>query len=139
MKPTPDDILESATTLVEATLALDIVDAHKRDVLNMVLWKITEASGKYTTRHRSAGAVAAPKGTKVHHEHVNTRKELVTAIMNEPSRARELLQTAVSCVVTTDERRRLTTVTREQPHLRGWERYEAAGITVVDTDANRQD
>lgn|GEM_PF-4378088 len=56
MRPTPDDILESATTLVEATLALNILDTHKRDVINAMLWKITEARGKYTTRFRSTGA-----------------------------------------------------------------------------------
>jgi hypothetical protein len=117
-----DGILESATTLVEATLVLDILDAHKRDVINMVLWKITEARGKYTTRHRSAGAIAAPKGTKLHHEHVTTRKDLVSAIMNEPSRARELLSTAIGCVVTIEEHQRLTEITRKQPDLRGWDR-----------------
>jgi len=129
-----DRILESATTLVEATLALDILDTHKRDVINAMLWKITEARGKYTTRHRSAGAIAVPKGTKLQHEHVTTRKDLVSAIMNEPSRARELLRTATGCVVTIEEHRRLTDITRKQPDLRGWDRYEAAGIAVIDTD-----
>jgi len=54
--------------------------------------------------------------------------------MHEPSRSRELLKTAIGCVVTVDEHQRLTNITRKQPDLRGWERYNAAGITVIDTD-----
>ena len=102
-KHTEADMLESAITLVEATLALNILDAHKRDVINVILWKITEASGKYNTRFRSTGAHTAPKGTKLQHEHVIPRKTLIDAIMQEPGRARELLQTAIGCTVTIDE------------------------------------
>jgi hypothetical protein len=54
--------------------------------------------------------------------------------MNEPSRARELLQSAIGCVVTTDEHHKLTELSRKQPHLKGWERYKAANITIIDTD-----
>lgn len=133
-RQTEDDLLKSAITLVEASLALDILDCHKRDVINGMLWSITQARGKYTTRFRSTAAMHAPAGTKLQHEHVITRKELVTAIMREPHRASELLRTAVGCVVTVDEHRRLTQVTRQQPHLHGWERYTAAGIEIIDTD-----
>lgn len=127
-------ILESAITLTEATLALNILEQHKRDVINVMLWKITEARGKYTTRFRSTGAINAPKGTKLQHEHVTTRQSIIDAIMREPSRARELLNTAIGCTVTKDEHYRLTRISREQPTLQGWERYKAAGITVIDTE-----
>ena len=133
-KPNETDILESAITLVEATLALNILEQHKRDVINGMLWSITQARGKYTTRFRSTAALNAPRGTRLQHEHVTTRKTLTDAIMREPHRARELLGTAVGCVVTLDEHRRLTQVTREQSHLRGWERYTASGIEIIDTD-----
>ena len=131
---TEDCILKSAIALVEATLALNILDRHKRDVINGMLWSITQARGKYTTRFRSTAAMHAPAGTKLQHEHVITRKELVAAIMREPQRARALLSTAVGCVVTREEHHRLTAITREQPHLHGWERYTAAGIAIIDTD-----
>ena len=128
-----DEILDSAITLVEATLDLPILDQHKRDVINVMLWKITEASGKYKTRFRSTGAANAPKDTKLQHEHVIPRKTLIDAILKEPSRARELLTSALACTVTKEEHDRLTRITREQPDLQGWERYTAAGITIVDT------
>lgn len=133
-KPNEADVLESATTLVEATLALNILEWHKRDVINGMLWSITQARGKYTTRFRSTAACNAPAGTQLQHEHVITRKELTDAILREPHRARELLSAAIGCVVTTDEHKRLTQITRQQPHLHGWERYTAAGIDIVDTD-----
>jgi len=134
MKPSEQDVLESAIILVEATLALSILDAHKRGVINGMLWSITEARGKCTTRFRSTAALAAPKGTKLQHEHVIPRKELIDAIMKEPSRARELLNTAVACTVTVEEHQRLSEITRKQPSLTGWQRYAAAGILVRDFD-----
>jgi hypothetical protein len=133
-KPTEHAVLESAITLVEATLALPILDDHKRGVINGMLWSITQARGKYTTRFRSTAAGNAPKGTKLQHEHVIPRKDLVRAIMTEPHRARELLTTAIGCVVTKEEHERLTRITREQPKLHGWDRYTAAGIAVTDAD-----
>lgn len=132
--PSEHAVLASAITLVEATLALNILEAHKRDVINGMLWSITQARGKYKTRFRSTAAINASAGTKLQHDHVITRKALLDAIMSEPTRARELLTTATACVVTKEEHQRLTRITREQPTLQGWDRYEHAGITVVDTD-----
>ena len=54
--------------------------------------------------------------------------------MQSPERAREIAKTAIGCVVTKEEHRELTRVSREQPRLRGWDRYQAASITIVDTD-----
>lgn len=133
-KPSENEIFESAVLLVEATLQLPILESHKRDVINGMLWSITQARGKYATRYRSLDSDSPPPGTKLQHEHVIPRKELIDAIMNEPHRARELLATAVACVVTVEEHRRLTRVSRENPELKGWERYRAAGIEWRDVD-----
>ena len=62
------------------------------------------------------------------------RKQLVAAIMLNPERARDIAHTAIGCVVTKQEHDYLTRITREQPDLAGWDRYKAAGITVIDTD-----
>jgi hypothetical protein len=134
MKHSEEEILASAATILEALLTLDILERHKRDLINGMLWTVTQARGKYTTRYRSQAARDAPRGTKLQHEHVIPRKQLVTAIMNDPTRARALLATAIGCVVTKEEHERLNRITREQPQLQGWERYQAAGITVIDTD-----
>lgn len=77
--------------------------------------------------------------TKLQHEHVFPRKELIKAIMGEPARVRELLTSAVACVVTQEEHRRLSEVTRRQSDLKGWDRYAAADIAYVDIDTTPED
>src|ERR1043166_9507914 len=125
-------IKESAIRTVEAILDTDVLPCHKRDVINGMIWKITEAGGKYLTRYHSRAAWNAPRTTKRERDHVIPRKALIDAIMREPERARELLATAIACTVTKEEHARLTRVSREQPHLQGWQRYAAADILVVD-------
>lgn len=127
------EVLESAVRVVETVLATgDVLDAHKRGVINGMLWSITQARGKYMTRFRSVGARGVKKGLQ--HDHVVPRKHIISAIMREPRRARELLSTAVACVVTIEEHRRLEKATRRDPSLTSWNRYEAAGVAVIDTD-----
>jgi len=128
--PTEAEIIESATRVIEGCLTLDILERHKRDIISGMLWKITEARGKYKTRYRSIGS--KEKGAKLQHEHVFTRKDITDRIIAEPERTREILRDAIGCVVTVDEHRKLTTI---DPSLRGWDRYTAAGVDVEDTDA----
>ena len=127
--PTEDEIIESATTAIEGCLQLPILERHKRDIISGMLWKITEARGKYKTRYRSIGS--KEPGVKLQHEHVYTRKDVTDRILAEPERVREILRDAIACVVTVDEHRRLSTV---DPSLRGWDRYTAAGVEYEDTD-----
>jgi len=126
---TEAEIIESATRVIEGCLTLDILERHKRDIISGLLWKITEARGKYTTRYRSRGSNES--GVKVQHEHVFTRKDLTDRILAAPERTREILHDAIGCVVTVDEHRKLSIVDQS---LRGWKRYEAAGVEVIDTD-----
>jgi hypothetical protein len=128
--PTEAEITESATRAIEGCLTLDILERHKRDIISGMLWKITEARGKYTTRYRSKASMEA--GTKLQHEHVFTRKDLTDRILAEPQHVREILCDAIGCVVTVDEHKRLSRVAGT---IRGWNRYTAAGVEVVDTDA----
>jgi hypothetical protein len=132
--PSEAEIVESAITAIEGILKLPILKQHKYGLIDGMIWTITQARGKYTTRYRSRAALDAPKGAKLQHEHVTTRKHLVNSILQHPERAREIAARAVGCVITKEEHQRLTRITREQPHLTGWQRYEAAGIEVVDTD-----
>lgn len=127
--PTEAEIIESVTAAIEGCLQLPILERHKRDIISGLLWKITEARGKYTTRYRSKESMAA--GAKVEHDHVFTRKDLTDRIIAEPERAREILRDAIACVVTVEEHRRLS---RIGPAVHGWDRYTEAGVEVVDTD-----
>jgi hypothetical protein len=128
MSESTAEIVESATVAIESCVHLPILERHKRDIISGLLWKITEANGKYTTRYRSNAAMQ--EGAKLQHDHVFTRKDLTTRIIAEPERAREILQDAIACVVTVDEHKRLS---RLGDSIRGWDRYTAAGIEVVDT------
>src|ERR1043165_8704771 len=102
---TEAEIIESATTAIEGCLTLHILERHKRDIISGLLWKITQARGKYTTRHRSRASMEA--GATLRHDHVFTRKDITDRIIAEPERAREILRDAIACVVTADEHRRL--------------------------------
>jgi hypothetical protein len=131
-RATESEIFESAVRIVESVLRLDVLKSHKRDIIDGMLWSITQARGKYTTRFRSVGACDAGKGVKLQHDHVIPRNELIADILREPGSARELLGSAIGCAVTAEEHRRLNEVTRKQPYLKSWDRYQAAGITVRD-------
>lgn len=79
-------------------------------------------------RYRS-GAVVAGGATKVQYEHVVPRKTLVDRMLAEPNAIPEILASAVACLVTVEEHRRLTAL---PPTIEAWDRYRAAGIEVTD-------
>ena len=108
-RPTEQEILESAASVIEAVLKLSVLERHKRDVISGMLWKITEARGKYKTRYRSRASLVE-SGATLQHEHVFTRKDLAERILATPERLREILSDAIGCVVTVEEHRRLSTV-----------------------------
>lgn len=132
-KHTEAKIIESVSTAIEHIIGMPILDRHRRDLIRSLLWQVTEARGKYTTRYRSRAAFDDPK-QRIQHDHVFTRQDLCERLMKPDSNVRSVLKDAVACVVTVDEHTRLTSVTRANPSLKGWDRYEAAGIEVVDVD-----
>jgi hypothetical protein len=124
-------------TAMRALIPLKLVPSHKRELLSICIWKITEADGgKYGTRYKSEAALTAPR-SMVAHEHVYQRAKIVTALLKEPHRLEELAKRAVGCVVTREEHKRLTALGIARPELDGWARYEAAQIRVVDCQTRR--
>jgi len=108
-----------------------------RRVLLEVFWFVSESDGKYTTRYQSAGALALkaqdPTAWRAQrrHEHVFTRRSMTERLSAGEDPA-SVLADAHGCIVTKAEHDLLTPfdLTRD-----GWDRYRAAGIAVVDTDA----
>jgi hypothetical protein len=135
-----NDRVRSAVTAAEAILALDLYPAHKRELLSVCIWKITEAApmSKYQTRFRSRATFAVPE-SELAHDHVYQRKRLVDEMIAHPEEVGRILLTAVACVVTRMEHDRLIQVSREDPDLDGWERYKKAEIDVVDLQAPQDD
>jgi hypothetical protein len=132
-RPDSQQRRESAAAIAEAALASrnKIVPAHLREILSIAVWKYTECDGKYSTRYRSENSLHAPY-TSVHHEHVIPRRQIVDALIADPSNAAAILERAIGCVVLREEHRSLGDVERKDPSLTGWDRYRAAGIAVWD-------
>lgn len=133
-----DRRIASAKLAMRAILPLQLFPAHKKELLTICLWKLTEAEGrgKYATRYCSLRALSAPR-SELEHEHVFERRKLVSLLLRDPSKVDEVARLAVGCVVTREEHARLTKICRDNPDLSGWERYRAAQIEVVDRATGR--
>jgi hypothetical protein len=125
----------SAKLTIKALLQLrpQLYEQHLRELLTICLWKLTLAEGlhKHRTRYRSRAASAA-NASDLRHDHVVERKKLVQALLDNPTNADRIADKAVGCTVTRTEHQRLTSLSRKHPELDGWERYERAGIVVMD-------
>jgi hypothetical protein len=124
---------EEARRTLRAVLGLDVCPPHKRELLNICLWKLTEArpSSKYALRYRTHAAL---HGGALRHEHVHQRKHLVAALLAGKEAVEAILARAVACTVTRAEHRRLDA----HEDCDGWERYRRAGLRVIDTQAGRE-
>jgi hypothetical protein len=131
-RSTPEEKLASAKKAIRAILELDILERHRDELLSLMIWKITEAGGKYNLRFCTVGTLRNPVA-KRQHEHVYPRKWLIAQLKADPSLVDEVLAKAFGCVITIDEHRRLSAASRG---LLGWDRYRAAGIRVYDKQAD---
>ena len=117
--------ISSAITAIEAILPLALYPAHKKELLSICIWKITEADGKKKLRYWSKGAIDN-ESSELQHEHVHERKELISRLLS--GEAVELVVAdAVACMVTKKEHSQL----RASKSL-GWLRYKESGIRVYD-------
>jgi len=125
-KPHPErtDRIESAKLAIEAIVPLGLYPAHKKELLSVCLWKITEADGKMKVRYWSEGARSTAK-SNLQHEHVHERRELVERLLSGES----VIVDAIACIVTKEEH-----VTLGKSPKSGWERYHDAGIRVYDSE-----
>jgi hypothetical protein len=124
----------SARCAIAALLPLDLYPAHKRELLSICLWKLSEADGlsKYLTRFCSREALEADR-SELAHEHVFERKKLVEQLIAGTASVEEVAGCAVGCTVTRKEHARLSAISRRRPELDGWDRYRAARVRVIDT------
>lgn len=108
-RPRPDreKRLTSSVKAAEALVGLDLYPQHKRELLSICVWKATELDGKWNTRFCSRGALEADPDTKLNHEHVVERAKLVDRMLAGVT-VDKVLKSAVACVVTVAEHKRLT-------------------------------
>jgi hypothetical protein len=136
--PQSEERKRSATTLIKLLLAEkkpEVLVDHYRELLNVLLWKITEADSKYKTRFQSQGALECSDKTKLRHEHVFQRAKMIAALEKAaPHEVDDILKVAVGCTVTVGEHARLSKFDDEY----GWGRYRKARVIVIDTQTGER-
>jgi len=130
----------SAFTLIKCLLAKknkpEVLSAHYRELLSVLLWKITEADGKHNTRFKSQRALRCRDKGKLRHDHVCQRSKMIAALEKAaPRKVDKILRTAIGCTVTKKEHRRLSKFDKKYD---SWKRYQKAGIKVIDTQTNKR-
>ena len=120
--------IASAKEAMSAIVPLALYPAHKRELLGVCLWKITEADGKLKVRYWSEGALTAVK-KDLRHEHVYERKKLISRLLSGEA-IESVVSDAIACIVTKREHESLSASEKS-----GWERYVDVGIRVFDLAA----
>lgn len=138
----------SAFTLIKWLLAKKnkrgIFPSHRRELLKVLLFKITEAEApKHKTRFQSQGALACSelsgkrfqecrKKAKLQHDHVYQRSKMIDALEKaypHTKKVDNILKKAVGCTITNKENDLLREFDKEYD---GWDRYREAKIRVKD-------
>jgi hypothetical protein len=128
-RPEAGEIIRSAKTAIASILQMSqkVLPDHKRSLISRMIWRITEAHGKYNTQFCSEGALQSADDLR--HDHVATRRDLIIRLMNAPSDFENILQDAIGCTVTTKEHQELSTLGGK---FTGWDRYREAKVRVYD-------
>ncbi len=104
-----------------------------------MLWLISEADRKHSTRYRSCEVIRLARDhpnseMRIHHEHVYPRARVANKILSEregfisdQSRLFALLDQTVGCIVTVCEHARLN------KKAEGWERYTKVPVFDMST------
>ncbi len=134
--PEADRVIASATSLVKLILANrspEMIEKHQRELLRVLLWKITEAEGdKYETRFQSQGAQKVREKGKLRHDHVYQCSQMIDKLLvAKPEDVDGILNMAIGCTVTLAEHTHLN----KFDSYYGWERYKRAGIPVTNIES----
>ena len=132
-------------SLIESGLSNNSYEKQFRELIDVLLWKHTEAYGKYIgCKYWSDGAleslerhnnkvVTSKKVDPTHalrHEHIYPKKETIQRLLNipqpEPNTVNEILKLNIGVIVTVEEDSRLS---RKGNLDDPWQRYRDANIT----------
>jgi hypothetical protein len=137
-RPEAENCRRSLTSLVKVLLANrkpDVLLAHYRAVIDTLLWKFTEADGKFNTRFRTQGAMKCDDKRKLRHEHVYQRRKMIDELVKaKPEEVDSILKRAIGCTITDDEHDRLKSFDYEY----GWKRYQKARLVVIDRKSGKK-
>lgn len=130
--PYSDEVIMKESVLRVIDFVAKNNDLHpiiRKNTLSYLLWPLTElkSSLKYKTRYYSENALTTKEDLR--HEHVYTRKYLISLILNNYDQFLEIMPKIVGCTVTKSEGYILNKV---DANAQGWERYKLANIRVFD-------
>lgn len=130
----PSDLheqLQDVVSVLKSLSALNVNLPLKKRMLVHAIWEVNQASGSFKSRYRSLEVIKG-SGVAIQRDHVFQKKALVERLLLEPHNVEDVVQSALSCVVTKEEHEKLTQYSRVHPEVDGWARYQNAGITVYD-------
>jgi hypothetical protein len=140
-KPHPDakSRKSSAVALIKFLLKIntpEVLPKHLEKLIDAMLWTITEADGKYNTRHRSDRALRCSDNNMLAHEHVYPKKSMIKRLKSAKSEEEvdQILSLAVGCTVMRDEH----VLLHGLDHGDGWERYHKANVGVVNIETGQR-
>jgi hypothetical protein len=115
----------------------EVLPAHRRELLSVLLWKITEAeSPKCKTRFQSLRASRCSEKVKLRHDHIFQRSKMIAALEKASANKIDgILKNAFGCTVTIKEHNRLCKFDKEYD---GWARYRKARIKVINTETGKR-
>jgi hypothetical protein len=131
-KKNRDEVVTSAYAGIKLLLsesAKNIILVHKKELLTILLWKLTGLDGKYNCRYATKGSLEN-LDKEIQHEHVYTRKEIIEELLEKPDDYKEILSKAVACIVLKEEHDLLSKL--DDSRINGFERYKKCGLTVID-------
>ena len=129
----------SAIALIELLLSVDkpeVMPKHLEELIDKMLWKITEADGKYNTRYRSERALRCDNTKLLAHEHVYPKRAMIKRLKSAKSDedVDQILSSAVGCTVMRDEHLLLHGFEHEE----GWDRYRKVNVGVMNIETGQR-
>lgn len=119
--------LKEIYELAEKIWGLDINNKLKKDIFDLIIWRITEIDGKYNTKYRSEKAKDIKDVKLLHHEHTISRKKLKEGLIHAKNinDVRKILRKAEGCVILREEHMKLN------HKLEGRKKYRDVGIKLI--------
>ena len=137
--PEAESRKSSAVALIKLLLKIntpEVLHKHLEELVDTMLWKITEADGKHNTRYRSDRALRCSETNMLTHEHVYPKQMIIQRLKSAKSEEEvdQILSLAIGCTVMRDEHDPLHRIDNED----GWERYRKANIGVMNIETGQR-
>jgi len=128
--------LTDIKTVIANLLRLNINLSLKKKMLVHAIWEIAMSGGSFKGRYRSKGVLVP--GVVIQRDHIYQKAGIVKRLLANPEQIETILSDVAHCVVTKAEHEQLTSYSKMNPDIDGWERYRGAEIAVMDMLTGKQ-